>query len=137
MPNVLLPFYGDVLQNINLWIGSVGDVLGILMRHVPLEGLDEKEQIKSAALRIQLAEIDRMKAQRAACAQTACRSAPTAEDSRAPRRHAGDAGMCSGRRLRASSGPQRETGPSDRPRRRRSTCSARERCPFRGRWRQR
>ena len=38
------------------------------MRHVPLEGLDEKEQIKIAALRTQLAEIDRMKAQRYASA---------------------------------------------------------------------
>ena len=45
-------------------------MLGILLRHVPLEGLDEKEQIKIAALRTQLAEIDRMKAQRYAHADS-------------------------------------------------------------------
>ena len=45
-------------------LGRIGDVLGILLRHVPLDGLNESEQTKIAALRTQLAEIDRMKAQR-------------------------------------------------------------------------
>ena len=104
MPNLRLPFSGDVSQNINPWswllkltgsqvglvninlgrsadpeleerildevgsygrqLGRIGDVLGILLRHVPLDGLNENEQTKIAALRTQLAEIDRMKARR-------------------------------------------------------------------------
>lgn len=43
-------------------LGRIGDVLGILLRHIDLKGLSDDEQTKIAALRTQLAEIDGLKA---------------------------------------------------------------------------
>ena len=47
-------------------LGRIGDVLGILLRHVDLDGLDEDEKTKVAAFRTQLAEIEQLKKRRAA-----------------------------------------------------------------------
>lgn len=45
-------------------LGRLGDVVGILLRHVELKGLSEEEKDKIAALRVQLAEIESLKERR-------------------------------------------------------------------------
>ena len=47
-------------------IGRISDVLGILLRHIDLQQLDDAEKTKIAAFTTQLAEIERMKSRRKA-----------------------------------------------------------------------
>lgn len=54
----------EILEEVGSYgrqLGRIGDVLGILLRHVELKGLTDDEQDKVAALRTQLAEIDQIK----------------------------------------------------------------------------
>jgi hypothetical protein len=57
----------DILEEVGSYgrqLGRIGDVLGILLRHVDLKGLSEDEKDQIAALRTQLAEIDQLKHRR-------------------------------------------------------------------------
>src|SRR3982750_683080 len=64
----------EVVGSYGRQLGRIGDVLGILLRHFNLEGLDEDEKTKVAGLRTQLAEIDQLKRRRSAAAAAAERS---------------------------------------------------------------
>jgi hypothetical protein len=64
----------EILQDVGSYgrqLGRISDVLGILLRHVNLDGLDDAEKAKIAAFTTQLGEIDRLKARRAVALQRA------------------------------------------------------------------
>ena len=56
-------------------LGRIGDVLGILLRHLDLDGMDDEEKAKVFAFKAQLGEIERLKRRRAT--QDAFASQPT------------------------------------------------------------
>ncbi len=59
----------EILEEVGSYgrqLGRLGDVLGILLRHVELKGLSEDEKDQIAALRTQLAEVDSLKERRRA-----------------------------------------------------------------------
>ena len=47
-------------------LGRIGDVLGILLKHVQTDNLSEDEKSKISAFERQLAEVERLKSKRAA-----------------------------------------------------------------------
>ena len=47
-------------------LGRIGDVLGVLLKHVQPEKLSEEDRMKVYAFKNQLAEIERLKANRSA-----------------------------------------------------------------------
>ncbi len=49
-------------------LGRIGDVLGVLLKHVQPEKLSEDDRMKIYAFKAQLAEIERLKEQRKASA---------------------------------------------------------------------
>ena len=63
------PLEEEILEEVGSYgrqLGRIGDVLGILLRHVELKNLSEDEKDKVAALRTQLAEIETLKERRRA-----------------------------------------------------------------------